>query len=222
MIESLKKIDVDVHNALKNPSVLDAYLPSTWKTQGGRLPSSGYPSPIDWKREGSIPPSGGPAASDADYMVRHLIEPLNIEYAVMTGSYFEVSALVDPDHAAAIASAYNDYMARDWLPQHASFRGSIVVATQDPYLAVREIDRMAEHPSMVAVLLGTAQPTLLGQRRFHPIYEAAERHGLPITIHPGADGAGITSPPTPSGFPTHFLEYHLRIAPSLLGHIVSL
>jgi predicted TIM-barrel fold metal-dependent hydrolase len=62
----------------------------------------------------------------------------------------------------------------------------------------------------------------LGQRRFHPIYEAASRHGLPIAIHLGIDGAGATPPPTPSGFPTHYMEYHLRATQSYLAHIISL
>lgn len=222
MNSNMKKIDVDVHNHLKSPRDMYPYLPQPWQSQGAALPTSGYPSPIDFQRENSIPPSGGPAASDADYLVKHLIEPSNIEYAVMTGNYYDVSALIDPDHAAAVASAYNDYMVHEWLPKHASFRGSIVVATQDPYLAAREIDRMAEHASMAAVVLSTAQPALLGQRRFHPIYEAVSRHGLPIAIHPGVDGGGGTPPPTASGYPTHFLEYHLRVSQSFLGHMVSL
>lgn len=222
MSATMKKIDVDVHNALKSPRDIYPYYPQPWKSQGAGLPTSGYPSPIDFKRENSVPPSGGPAASDADYIVQHLIEPNDIEIAIMTGHYYDVSALVDPDHAAAIASAYNDYMANDWLPKHASFRGTIVVATQDPFQAVREIDRMAERSSMAAVVLSTAQPALLGQRRFHPIYEAAARHGLPIAIHPGVDGGGGTYPPTPSGYPTHFMEYYLRTSQSFLGHMISL
>lgn len=217
-----KKIDVDVHNQLKSPKALHAYLPEPWKSQGASLPGSGYASPIELKREDAVPPYGGPAASDAAYLVRHWIEPMQIEYAVMTGHYYDVSALVDPDHAAAVASAYNQYMASEWLPKHPSFRGSIVVATQDPYLAVREIDKMAEHASMAAVVLSTAQPALLGQRRFHPIYEAAERHGLPIAIHPGVDGGGGTPPPTASGYPTHYMEYLLRVPQSFLGHMISL
>ncbi|MDF2724611.1 MAG: amidohydrolase, partial [Paenibacillus sp.] len=96
------------------------------------------------------------------------------------------------------------------------------VATQDPSLAVREIDRMAERPEMAAIVLSTAQPALLGQRRFHPIYEAAARHGLPVAIHVGNDGAGSTPPPTASGYPTHFMEYHVRASQSFLGHIISL
>ncbi|MDF2722881.1 MAG: amidohydrolase, partial [Paenibacillus sp.] len=110
MSDIIKKIDVDVHNVPKSGKDLLAYLPQPWKSQGAGIPGSGYPSPIDLKRPNSVPPEGGPAASDADYLVRQLIEPNNIEYAIMTGSYYDVSILADPDHAAAVASAYNDYV----------------------------------------------------------------------------------------------------------------
>ncbi|MDF2720328.1 MAG: amidohydrolase [Paenibacillus sp.] len=172
MNTDMKIIDVDVHNALKSPRELYRYLPEPWKSQGIGLPASGYPSPIHMLRSNCSPPTGGPAASDADYLVQDLIKPLQIEYAIMTGNMFDVSALLDPDHAAAIAAAYNDYMAEQWLPKHPSFRGSIVVATQDPYLAAREIDRMADCPQMAAVVLSSAQPALLGPDSFSGISDA--------------------------------------------------
>lgn len=222
MSTELKKIDVDVHNQLKSAADLHPYLQQPWRSQGIGLPTSGYPAPVSFLRPGCIPPAGGPPASDADFLVQDLIVPQQIEYAVLTGTMMDVSALLDPDHAAAIASAYNDYLAEQWLPKHTSFRGSIVVATQDPFLAAAEIERMAGHPGMVGIVISSAQSALLGQRRFHPIYEAAERHGLPIAIHPGAEGGGATPPPTPAGYPTHFLEYQMRISQSFLGHIISL
>ncbi|MDF2718784.1 MAG: amidohydrolase [Paenibacillus sp.] len=222
MVTDMKIIDVDVHNQLRSPRDLQPYLRQPWKSQGIALPSSGYPSPISMLRPNCTPPGGGPAASDAEYLVRDLIVPHGIEYAIMTGNMYDVSVLLDPDHAAAIASAYNDYMAEQWLPKHPSFRGSIVIGTQDPIMAAREIDRMADHPRMACIVLSSAQPALLGQRRFHPIYEAAERRGLPIAIHPGAEGAGSSPPPTPAGYPTHFLEYQMRISQSYMGHMISL
>src|SRR5690606_325457 len=108
-------------------------------SQGASLPASGYPSPIDFSREDSVPPSGGPPGSDAGYLAAHYLEPANVEYAIMTGTYYDVSTLLDPDFAHAVARAYNDYMVNDWLPKHPSFRGTIVVASQDADLAAREI-----------------------------------------------------------------------------------
>jgi uncharacterized protein len=226
MSANSKVIDVDVHNQLKSSDDLLPFLPEPWKSQVARLgigiPDRGYPSPVSVIRKDCTPPSGSPAASEPEFLVKDLIEPFNIEYAILTGNMMDVSAMHDPDHAAAIASAYNDFLISEWLPKHPSFRGCMVVATQDPLLAVREIDRMAEHPEIVGIVIGSAQRTLLGQRHLHPIYEAAERHQLPISIHPGGEGAGISSAPTASGYPTRYIEYHTNLSQNYMAHVTSL
>jgi len=219
-------IDVDVHNQLRGPGDLLPYLAEPWRSRvaefGIGMPDRGYPSPIGVLRKDCIPPAGGPPASDPDYLVKDLIEPYGIEYAILTGHLMDVSTMHDPDYAAAIASAYNDYLTEKWLPQHASFRGMIVVGTQDPALAVKEIERMAGRPGIVGIVMGSAQRAPLGQRQYHPIYEAAQRHGLPVAIHPGGEGAGGTPPPTPSGYPTRYLEYHTCLSLNYMAHLVSL
>ena len=53
-----------------------------------------------------------------------------------------------------------------------------------------------------------------GQRFYYPIYEACERHGLPLAIHPGTEGMGINQQPTP-GYPTHYVEWHCAMSLSL-------
>ncbi len=221
-----KIIDVDVHNQLKSSNDLLPYLSEPWRSRvadyGIGLPDRGYPSPIGVLRRDCKPPGGGPAASDPAYLVKDLIEPYRIEYALLTGNMDGVSTMHDPDYAAAVASAYNDFLVAEWLGKHDSFRGCMVVATQDPALAVREIDRMAEHQEIVSIIISSAQRNLLGQRQFHPIYEAAERHGLPIAIHPGFEGAGITLPPTASGYPTRYLEYHTCLSQNYMAHVTSL
>jgi predicted TIM-barrel fold metal-dependent hydrolase len=40
-----------------------------------------------------------------------------------------------------------------------------------------------------------------GQRQYSPIYEACEKYGYPLAIHPGTDGMGINVQPSP-GYPT--------------------
>lgn len=226
MSERNQVIDVDVHNDLKSPLELAQYLPEPWKTRvessGVGMPGHGYWSPVGVMRKDCLPPSGGPSASDPDYLVQDLVEPFGVKYAILTGNMTNITTMHDPDYAAAIATAYNDHIVADWLPKHASFRGSITVAPQDPQLAVREIERLAGHPRMVQVLMGSAQRAPLGQRQFHPIYEAAERHGLPVAIHPGGEGAGGTPPPTPAGYPTRYLEWHTCLSQNFMAHLVSL
>lgn len=224
--DEIKIIDIDVHNALKSPRDLQPYLPDSWKTHiaesGLGIPGLGYYNPLGFSRQDSKPPSGAPAASDPDFVIDHYIEPNLVEYAVLTGDLIGVSSMHDPDRGAVVASAYNDYIAGHWLAKHPQYRGLILVSATDPMLAAAEIDRLAGHPGFVGVLLSSAQRAPLGQRQYHPIYEAAHRHGLPISIHSGAEGTGGTNAPTTSGHPTRYLEWHTALSQTYMAHMTSL
>ncbi|MEJ7654393.1 MAG: amidohydrolase family protein [Chloroflexia bacterium] len=60
-----------------------------------------------------------------------------------------------------------------------------------------------------------------GQRQYYPIYEACEKHNLPLAIHPGTDGMGVNEQPTP-GYPTHYIEWHTCLSLGFQAHLVSL
>ena len=65
-------------------------------------------------------------------------------------------------------------------------RASIVVPMQAPDLAVEEIERLAGDHRFVSVLVLAQGDKLLGKRHFWPVYQAAEKHKLPIAIHAGS------------------------------------
>jgi hypothetical protein len=148
MLFESKIIDVDVHNQLKSPKDLLPYLPEPWESRvassGIGMPGRGYSSPVGVLRQDCLPPTGGPAASDPDFLVKDLIEPFQIEYAILTGSLIDVTTMHDPDHAAVIASAYNDFLVAEWLPKHESFRGSIVVGAHNQSRMRRRIREISE------------------------------------------------------------------------------
>jgi predicted TIM-barrel fold metal-dependent hydrolase len=224
--DKLKIIDCDVHNALRSERDLLPYLPDVWKDRvaqaGLGLMYSGYYSPVGVGRQDATPPSGGGVGSDPDFVIKQLVEPYNMEYAILTGNLFSVSVGHDPDFAAAVASAYNDYLVEHWLDKDPRFKGSLFVALQDPQLAAIEIDRLGSHPGFVQVVSSSASRMPLGQRFYHPIYEAAERNGLPIAIHPGAEGAGQANPPTAAGYPTWYIEWHTCLSTTFMAHLTSL
>ena len=113
------------------------------------------------------------------------------------GGILGICALPDADFATAIAAAYNDWLTHTWLGEwnaDGRFKGSMMIAPQDPEAAAREIDRSAGHPHIVQVMFASATTAPMGQKQFHPIYEAAERNGLPVAIHPGVEGRSITGP----------------------------
>ncbi|PYI53978.1 amidohydrolase family protein [Paenibacillus flagellatus] len=223
--ESFKVIDVDVHNE-QSDAALVPYLPEPWRSRvasgGVGFAGSGYHSPVGVLRRDSVPPGGGKAGSDPDFMIEQLVNGYNVEYAILTGVVYNISATHDPDFAAAICSAYNDFLIEEWLGKSKAFKGAIAVATQDPALAAREIDRIGGHPDMVEVIISSAARAPLGQRQYHPIYEAAERNGLPVALHPGAEGAGSSTPPTAAGYPSRYIEWHTCLSQMFMAHLVSM
>jgi predicted TIM-barrel fold metal-dependent hydrolase len=62
----------------------------------------------------------------------------------------------------------------------------------------------------------------MGQRYYDPIYEAAVAHNLPVAIHPGNEGNGVSGAPTPAGYPGSYLEWHTNLVSTYIAHLVSL
>jgi predicted TIM-barrel fold metal-dependent hydrolase len=113
-------------------------------------------------------------------------------------------------------------MINEWLPKDPRFRLAMIVPTQDPVAAAREIDRVGGHPGIVEVIISSSQPVPMGQRCFHPLYAAAERQGLPIALHPGREGSGISAGPTAAGMATKYIEWHTGLTQTFQAHVISL
>ena len=88
--------------------------------------------------------------------------------------------------------------------------------------AVLEIDRLANDPGMVQVLMGSASESPLGRRQYHPIYEACVRHNLPLALHLGGEGAGMSPPSTAVGHPSTYFEWYGSIPQNYMAHIMSM
>jgi predicted TIM-barrel fold metal-dependent hydrolase len=110
----------------------------------------------------------------------------------------------------------------EWLPVDPRYRASLAIYPNDPEVAVREIHRLGDHPGVVQVIMPSAGRMPYGQRYFHPIYAAAVEHGLPVAIHPGTEGVGISGAPTNVGYPTSYFEWHTGLVCSYIAHLTSL
>src|SRR3546814_16168763 len=82
----------------------------------------------------------------------------------------------------------------------------MVVPSQMPELAAQEIDRVADRKGIAAIFM----PLLnipMGNRHYHPIYEAAQRHDLPILLHvTGTENVYTGAQVVAGGWPETFFE----------------
>jgi predicted TIM-barrel fold metal-dependent hydrolase len=148
-------------------------------------------------------PSGtGVPASSLELVQREILEPWAPDAAILT-CYYGVDSLRHPDWAIALASAVNDYVRDQYLDRDDRLRASIVVPARDPQAMIDEIERVAEDPRFVQVLLPVRSDRLYGQRVYHPVLEAIARHGLVLGLHWG----GTTDlAPSPSGPASYYVE----------------
>jgi uncharacterized protein len=216
-------VDVDVHPVPRSADEIRRYLPMPWRERYQGERRAFFNNPVHGSRLDAVPPGGGPKGSDPAFLREQLIDAYGMAYVILISRTF-CNIHPDPDYAAAIAAAFNQWLVESWLEEanhDGAFKGSITIAQQDPERAVEEIERWAEHPHMVQVTMDSGARAPFGQRYYHPIYAACERHGLPLAIHPGTEGMGINHQPTP-GYPTHYIEWHCAMSLSFQAHLVSL
>jgi len=222
-------IDCDVHQNLPDVSALYPYLPRRYveyiKDFGPMMPQFPYTNVpgqgarLDlWKKRSD----GENPAADPRTAIEELLNRYEVDIAILTGGPYFAGVHPDPQYANAYCRAFNDWTAERWLQADPRFRASIHVAPTDPALAVKEIERLAGHPGFVQVLMAAGAMMPFGNPFYHPIYEACERHGLPMASHFGGEGLGLAGPPTPAGHPRHYLEMRLARPQNAMAHLVSL
>lgn len=225
--DGVRIVDADVHPSVPKWSDLFPYLPKAWVEYMKEVNFSGftsYPYPqgndSTGNRRDATPPSGGVAGSDPAFVAKQLLDPFGISYAILNG-FFKVSTLANPDFAAALASAFNDWVLAEFVGRDTRFKASITIANQDPLLAAKEIDRLGQHRDVVQILVQAGAHQPYGDRRYLPIWEAAAEHDLPVAIHVGGVGTFGTAATT-VGWPATYLEWHTLQTLPYQAHVVSL
>jgi predicted TIM-barrel fold metal-dependent hydrolase len=222
-------IDCDIHPHFRNGlNDLAPYMDEAWRqklgisdlsdAKGGwedLVPAARYGLPRNeyWKPPGGVmrrdaaPPGGGAPASDPAFVAEQLLDPFAVVRGLLIGgNMLSLGALPNADIAIVLASAYNDWMRERWLEVDDRYLGAALVAVQDPLAAAEEIERVKSWPGIAAVLMSPNR-MLMGDRYYHPIYEAAEAAGLPIVAHPqGVEGIFSTAPTLAGGVPSYYLE----------------
>ena len=217
-------IDCDLHNPLPPLDMLYPYLPDYWvdhcRDSGFYGPDANdYPRGAPTStRPGIKEPTGDRPASDLALLREHALDAWGVERGILTCAY-RVQSVHNEDLAAALASAVNDWQIEHWLDLEPRLKASLIVPSQNPELAAREIDRLGDHPSFVQIMLPVRSQAPYGNRRYHPIYAAACRHDLAIGIHYGG-APGL--PPTSVGWPSTYLEEYVGMSQVFQAQVLSL
>jgi len=215
-------VDTDVHERAELEDLLP-YLPSVWHkyiTEYGWTPERmnpyAQPTAGGLDRADAKPGDGRPAGSSLELLREQLLDEFGIQQAILTG-WLSATALQEgwTEFKTALMSAYNDWQVENWLQREERLYGSIQINAWDPEAAAREIDRMAEHPRMVQVMLYIGGEPF-GSPRYHPIFAAAERHGLVIGIHHSESSAPAL------GRHRYYAEWHTLISQVCMAQAVSL
>jgi predicted TIM-barrel fold metal-dependent hydrolase len=221
LLRAARPIDCDLHPASPKMAQLLPYLDVHWResivSRGiDGLELAAYPSGAeisarpDWRATGT--------GADVETLCRQALDPYGTSIGILSCLHGSI-AMYSEDMGAALASAVNDWLVDEWLAKDSRLRASITVCMRDPGLAVAEIERRATDKRFVQVLLMVSGDMPLGRRMMWPIYEAAQKHGLPIAVHAGSIGHHSM---TAAGWPSTFLEDYISQAPAVQGQILSL
>ena len=228
-------IDCDVHHNISKPEDLLPYLSKPYQEhfldQGLLTPTAGFFNvPFRSVRrdlsDGDDSKVFDPRdpCSTYEFLRRRHLDLWHVDIGILTGPpfFYSMCALPDPAYATALCRAMNDYTLEQWVSRDKRLKTTICVATSDPVQAAAEVDRLGERPEVVGVIVPTGASRPYGNRFYHPLWEACERHGLAVVVHPGAIGAGTAAPPTAAGYPTYYMEERMARPSQASAHCASL
>jgi uncharacterized protein len=202
-------VDADIHPA-PLPSYVAQRLDEPWRTRFERYgvrvanPPMMYPRVRNAGYRLDAWPEGGFPGSDLGLLRQQLLEEHAIDYGILIPLHGHSYGPEAPEFAAALCHAVNEWVREELLDPEPRLRSSLNIALETPELAVREIERYADDPRFVQVLLPTGAEYPLGNRKYWPVYAAAAEAGLPLVAHTG----GLEQH-RGAGWPSFYLEEHV-------------
>jgi predicted TIM-barrel fold metal-dependent hydrolase len=121
--------------------------------------------------------------------------------------------------SAAFCNAVNSWVAATYLDHEPRLRASVVISLNNPGLAVKEIELRAADRRFVQVVVLANGDRTLGRREHWPVFEAAEKHQMPIAVHLGSLQRFA---PTQSGYPSTYVEDYSGATQGFATGVLSL
>ena len=229
-LDEILIVDADVH-VHEIPEEIAKYCDMPWRKALEAL--AGVPEryldlPGFSPGAGSLNPPF-PGGSHATRMVhspaqmRDELSELSIDLAVLFPDHLlKMAVLPIGEYAAALGRAYNAWLIDRWCSREKGLLGCLVAPPQDPEAAARDIERYAKEPTIVGVYLPTAGvDPLWGNRRYDPIYQAAQDANLPVLFH----SVTLIHPVFPCqihGFDTELARHTVAHPFSLIANLVDI
>src|SRR5262245_35800675 len=181
-------IDADRH-VTETQEQLSRYLDEPYRRRPAGVPW--FPQD-GWDRRllGTL----GEFAGDAETWLRAM-DKGGMETAVLypTLGLF-MSFLHDREWAVALCRAYNTLMHEEFIKVNPRLQAVALLPVQDPMAAAAELRRAVTELGHVGGMLAADGTHLLGDERFLPVYEEADRLGVMLGIHASGShlgGAGV-------------------------------
>ena len=181
-------IDADGH-VLEKDRELHDYLGGRYSSAPRFETYAYFPSLDGWNRGTGVP--GKDPETPASRWLQFLDE-LGVHTTVLypTGG-LGLGLVQNPEWSCVLARAYNSWLADRFINVSPRLKGVALLPVHEPFEAAKELER-AKSLGHVAGLLPavTSLHKGYGHSDFDPIYEAAERLDMPLTIH-GAPSRGM-------------------------------
>src|SRR5205085_3831933 len=131
-------IDCDIHATVPSVETLFPYLSEHWREY---IRTSAFKGPVDTAYPPNAPttlPPGTPKPDGTLAQIQHeALDAWNVEVGILNCAY-GIDGLHNPDTAAAMAAAVNDWLIAEWLDKEPRLRASVVVPTRVPDMAAHE------------------------------------------------------------------------------------
>jgi uncharacterized protein len=220
-------VDCDIHPSAK-PGGLKPFLARKWQEHVESYGATGHGPHVDApafplyapevSRRDAWPPDGGLPGSDLDFMRRQHLDPNGIAYGIlmpMFGGLFSRNL----ELGAALAAAVNDWQVATLTGPEPRLKASIQIPYEDAAASVAEIERRAGDPAFVQIQLASSSSEPLGRRRYWPIFEAAQRTGLPLGMHIAGSNLHARSG---GGWPSFYMEAHYDLTHGMQAQLTSM
>jgi len=160
-----------------------------WLLDGENLGSK-FPSPDETQSAEHLKRSGREVAtpvearelSDVQRRLTHM-DALGIDVQILFNSLWITPLTGRPDAEIALSWAWNRWMADVWQLGENRLRWTCVLPALSPAEAVKQIEFAKRHGAVGVCMRPFERDRMMTDSFYYPIYEAAERLDLPITVH---------------------------------------